>query len=82
MDAKEFYKYSSWCFANNVKIYPVPVSNAGIYRIAVATGNRETIGEGTYKDKPMKDHPGVWDKIRELYKQIYEKNHREKPIEP
>lgn len=82
MKPKELYKYTSWCLANNVKIYPIPVSNSGVYRIAVENNGEVKIGETTYTDKRANDHPAVWDKITELYKQIYEKNHREKPIEP
>ena len=77
MDARENHKYEKWCHDNGIKIYPIPVSNGGLYKIALDTKGNVVQGKQTYKDSPLKGEVSVWDKIRMLYKEIFEKNNKE-----
>ncbi|QEE49657.1 hypothetical protein FUA48_08685 [Flavobacterium alkalisoli] len=76
MDAKEFHKYAKWCNDNFVFIYPVPLTavNSGNYKIEVCNRGKVKKGDGVYRDKPIKDEVSVWDKIRQLYQEIYNRN--------
>ncbi|MEE1897103.1 hypothetical protein V1389_02070 [Flavobacterium rakeshii] len=76
MEPNEFHKYAKWCNDNHVTIYPVPVSavNSGMYKIEVCNKGRKKLGEGTYRDKPLKGEVSIYDKIRQLYRDFYNKN--------
>ncbi|MGQ2982094.1 hypothetical protein [Flavobacterium sp.] len=76
MEAKEAHKYASWCNANFIKLFPVPTSSPGIYKIAMEKKGIVTQGQQYFRDKPLKNELSVWDKIREIYKEIYEKNNK------
>lgn len=81
MDAKEFYKYSKWCWENGVKFVPIPItSNGSVLKIAMIketitqTGNIKTtqkLGEEKFTNET------VYDRIKELYKQVFNKNQNE-----
>lgn len=89
MDAKEVYKYMSWCISKNILIYP-KASNTGKYRIIICRNGKEKLGNEIYQDKEtyktvdVKTKNGVkkekvrvpplHDRIYELYKDIFEKN--------
>lgn len=78
MDAKEFYKYSKWCWENGIKFIPIPItSNGSVLKIAMIketitqTGNIKTtqkLGEEKFTNET------VYDRIKELYKQVFNKN--------
>lgn len=80
MEAREFAKYSKWCWENGVKYVPFPVvSNGAICKILKITetitqaGNirvTEKLGEQKYKQVD------VYDKIKNLYKELYLKNNK------
>lgn len=62
-------KAKKWCWDNGIKIYPLPiVSNGSILKIIVNKNGNETLGEQKY------DQNQVYEKIKELYSSIYEKN--------
>ena len=62
-----------WCCNNGVQIYPIPTDNYGNYlRIAVNIKGKETIGNEIYD----KYNAGL--KRLELFKNIYNKNHKNK----
>ena len=89
MDHRDFAKYFTACTEANITIYPKP-SNIARYKIIINTRGREKEGSETYQDKPTTKNvvvkttkglvsmsqvvPSVWDKIRELYKEICIKN--------
>nr|WP_322624454.1 hypothetical protein [uncultured Flavobacterium sp.] len=68
--------YEPWCNERGILIYPVPITATanGVYHICIEVAGKVTKGQFTYRDKPMKGEPSVWDKIRQLYKETYEKN--------
>jgi hypothetical protein len=73
MEAKEYVKYSKWCWENNIFIVPQPiVPNGAILKILLIKNGKQKLGEEKYtKEK-------VYEKIKELYKQIFIKNHQSK----
>jgi hypothetical protein len=89
MDHKEFSKYFKACEDANISIYPKP-SNVARYKIIINTRGKEKEGSEFYQDKESSKNvvikttkglvnvsqkvPSVWDKIRELYKEICIKN--------
>lgn len=77
-----YYFHTKWCWDNGVTIYPVPIVNNGnVCKIAINTRGVEEIGENEFVAKKVKInkketkyiHFELWDKIRELYKTLYEK---------
>ncbi|MDO5609094.1 MAG: hypothetical protein Q4G08_11635, partial [Capnocytophaga sp.] len=64
----EIHVIRRWCWDNGISIYPIPViPNGKILKIAVNINGNEKIGTQTY------DNKNVYDKINELYRQIYER---------
>lgn len=77
-----YYFHSKYCWEKEIFIYPVPIVSTGnICKIAIKTKGVEKIGETKFVAKKIKVgksefkhiHFELWDKIRELYKTIYEK---------
>lgn len=73
-----YYFHTKWCWENGIKIYPVPIVNTGnVCKIAINIRGVEKVGETKFIakkiDKNKYTHIELWDKIRELYKTIYEK---------
>lgn len=73
-----YYFHSKYCWEKEIFIYPVPiVSNGNICKIAVSIKGVETIGEEKYiakkVDKNKYAHIELWDKIKDLYRILYEK---------
>ena len=80
MDAKESHKYASWCHANGITFFPVPTGKGGgTYIIAMNKNGNVKQGELIFKDKAEAGELSVWDKIRQLYKDIFDKNNTEQP---
>ncbi|WP_233860872.1 hypothetical protein [Tenacibaculum piscium] len=62
------FKAMSWCFENEIKIFPKPmISNGSVLKIVVSEKGNEKIGKDNYDNKE------VYKKINELYTQIYNK---------
>lgn len=60
----------SWCWDNGISIYPVPqVSNGKVLKICLNKNGVETIGKDIYDNGPK-----IYDKIKQMYQTIYEKN--------
>lgn len=80
MDAKEAHKYVKWCNDNFIFIYPVPTAkyHNGQYKIAMMKRGKEKLGEQIFKDIPDEGEISVWNKIRCLYKEVFDKNHPNK----
>ncbi|MEO4005809.1 hypothetical protein [Flavobacterium sp. CAU 1735] len=78
MENTEFNIYLKWCLDNDIKIYPIPTVVPGHYRLIISTRGIEKMGDNIYRDKPLKDEPSVWEKIRLLYRDIYKKNNNPK----
>lgn len=73
MSPQDFYKYFSYAESVGVRIYPIPiVSDGSILKIAINNRGNEKIGTEKYKNKD------VYDKIKQLYKTVYEKNNKSK----
>lgn len=82
MEAKEFYKYSKWCWENGIKFIPIPItSNGSVLKIAMIKerytpkGNlkiTQTIGEEKFTNET------VYTRIKELYRQVFNNNHQSK----
>lgn len=69
---KPIHEIMAWCWERGVEIYPVPqVSNGKILKIAINDNGKETLGTHLY-DNGIK----IYDKIRELYRFIYNKNNK------
>lgn len=71
-------KYMSWCFENDIKIYPIrlqmPLER---YKVGVQVSDApEKISDQIYTVETTKNTTGVYDKIKELYKYFYTKNHK------
>jgi hypothetical protein len=69
-------KYMSWCFANDIKIYPIrlqmPLER---YKVGIQINNKpEQVGAQIYTNETTKNTVGVYDKIKDLYKHFYTKN--------
>ncbi|WP_392420119.1 hypothetical protein ACF3OE_00480 [Capnocytophaga canis] len=63
----------SWCWENGITIYPIPlVPNGSSMKICVNNNGAETIGKDIYYNKTHK----IYDKIKELYVTIYNKNNK------
>jgi hypothetical protein len=76
MNTREAQKYASWCNANHIKLFPIPTGREGIYKIAMEKNGNVLQGKDFWKDKPDAGQLSVWDKIRMVYKEIYEKNNK------
>lgn len=74
MEAKQYAKYQSYCNGIGITIYPVPYSTSH-YKIAVATPNKEKIGEKIFKKFPNLREQNWSDAIRKAYEIIYNKKH-------
>lgn len=71
MKPEDFHKYFSFCLSIGVKIYPKPIVNNGsIMKIVKNINNVEYIGEIKYSDN------SIYEKIKEMYKNIYELNYK------
>jgi hypothetical protein len=69
MEAKEFYKYTKWCWENDIYIVPQPINpNGSICKILLLNKGKQKIGEEKYTNEK------VYDKIKDLYKKIFIKN--------
>lgn len=72
MEAKDFVKYSSWCFENGIKIIPIPLNTTGtVLKIGIEKKGKIKLGEEKYTQAT------IYDKIKELYKTIFIKNNPE-----
>lgn len=72
IEPKQHAIHFKYCVDRNIRIYPAPVKT-GQLKIVVETDGVQKIGEKIYLEPPEKGQISVWDKIRELYKQIYER---------
>jgi len=77
MNPNEFHKYFRWCNDRGVRIYPV-LHKSGGYKISVERNGVEKPGKLVFYDVAPKGGISVWDKIRELYKLIYDKEYKPK----
>lgn len=69
MAKTEFYIYSSWCFANGIKVYPKPItSNGSICLLILNQNGIETLGTEKIKNEDLTT------KITDLYRRIYDKH--------
>lgn len=69
----------SLCLKNGIRIYPVPYS-ASRYKIVIEQpGMKPSKSDETYPEKSDKHTPGMYDKIREIYRQIAEQLEKPKP---
>jgi len=75
MEPAEFHKYAKWCNDQSVTIYPVPHHGGG-YKVTVCRNGAEKPGKLVFYDVAPKGGISVWDKIRELYKLIYDKEYK------
>lgn len=74
MEAKEAHRYQKWCNDNGTRIYPIPLyDKSNSYKICVERRLKSNTGTLVFEDNPKGNEPSVWDKIRELYKIIYER---------
>lgn len=76
MNIKEATTYASWCNSQGITIFPVPTSNVGIYKIAINTRGKVEQGQQYYRNEPLQGQVSIWDKIRQLYKEIFDKNNK------
>lgn len=68
------HKVLNWCWLRGVTIYPIPqVSNGKLLKICVNNKGIETLGTEVYPDGQA-----IYDKILELYRNIYNKNQNKK----
>lgn len=78
MEAKDYYKYASWCHKQGIKIYPQPAEYTKALRIIIERPEKTTIGEKLfYNERPNKNENSVYEQIQLLYKLIYEKENLE-----
>ena len=73
-----YYFHTKWCWENDITIYPKPITtNGNVCKIVVSIKGIEKVGEEKYVAKQVSKskytHIELWDKIRELYKILYEK---------
>ena len=64
-----YFEAQSWCLANNIKIYIVPIQNKKECHIEVDNNGQKTRSPLTYKNQSLAS-----DKIWDLYLHIYKKN--------
>ncbi|ALU74324.1 hypothetical protein AUW17_05280 [Tenacibaculum dicentrarchi] len=65
------FKAMSWCFENDIKIFPKPmVSSGAVLKLVLSNKGIERISDETYSPKEYAK------KTNELYTQIYNKNNK------
>jgi hypothetical protein len=76
MTPKELTVIKKWCWEHFVFINPLPVSknHTGKYKIEITIRGEAVVGHGIYHDNPPKGQPSIWDKINDLYQQIFNEN--------
>ena len=72
IDSKQDAIHFKYCVDRNIRIYPQPI-RPGEMKIVVETNGVPKIGTMIFLDKPPTGQISVWDKIRELYKTIYDR---------
>lgn len=75
----EYYYHTKYCWARQIFIYPVPVvSNGSICKVAISIKGVEKIGSEKFMAENKNTHIKLYEKIKELYKTIYEKSNQKK----
>lgn len=73
------HQYQKWCNDHGIRIYPIPLyDKSSSFKICVEQNLKANIGKLVFEEKPKGNEPSVWDKIRELYKIIYERENLKK----
>ena len=70
-------KHIKWCWDNHVFIYPKPLNSLGtIIKIAISKKGKEKTGELKFSQESKKDKIKIYEKINEMYLEIFNKNHK------
>lgn len=66
-----------WCWKNFIFFYPKPLSNCGaIVKIAMSKNGKEILGNEKYSQSTKKEKSKLYDKINDLYLQVYKTNYK------